>query len=175
LPLFCAFRTKNERLMDSGYQVMDTRRIVERIHEILIPVLDQLGLELVEITLRVEGGRWILRVTIDREEGVQVHHCTAVSREISVHLDVDDLIPVKYYLEVSSPGLDRPLKDENDFERFTGRLVKIKTTRSIAGRKKINGTIEGVEDGVVRVLLEDDLRLEVPVEDISSARLDYKF
>jgi ribosome maturation factor RimP len=154
---------------------MDTRRIVERIHEILIPVLDQLGLELVEITLRVEGGRWILRVTIDREEGVQVHHCTAVSREISVHLDVDDLIPVKYYLEVSSPGLDRPLKDENDFERFTGRLVKIKTTRSIAGRKKINGTIEGIEDGVVRVLLEDDLRLEVPVEDISSARLDYKF
>jgi len=154
---------------------MDTRRIVERIHEILIPVLDQLGLELVEITLRVEGGRWILRVTIDREEGVQVHHCTAVSREISVHLDVDDLIPIKYYLEVSSPGLDRPLKDENDFERFTGRLVKIKTTRSIAGRKKINGTIEGVEDGIVRVLLEDDLRLEVPVEDISSARLDYKF
>jgi len=154
---------------------MDTRRIIERISEILIPVVDQLGLELVEITLRVEGGRWILRVTIDREDGVQVHHCTAVSRELSVHMDVEDLIPVKYYLEVSSPGLDRPLKDESDFERFKGRLVKIKTTRSISGRKKINGTIEGIEDGVVCVLLEDDIRLEVPVEDISSARLDYKF
>ena len=87
---------------------MDTRRIIERIREILIPVLDQLGLELVEITLRVEGGRWILRVTIDRQDGVQVQHCTAVSRELGVHLDVEDLIPVKYYLEVSSPGLDRP-------------------------------------------------------------------
>jgi ribosome maturation factor RimP len=154
---------------------MDTQRILERIREILIPVLDQVGLELVEITLRVEGGRWILRVTIDHEDGVQVHHCTKVSRELSVHLDVEDLIPVKHYLEVSSPGLDRPLKDEGDFERFTGRLVKIKTNRSIAGRKKISGTIDGIENGVVRILLEDDIRLEVPVEDISSARLDYKF
>ncbi len=154
---------------------MDTRRITERIREILAPVLDQLNLELVEITLRVEGGRWILRVTIDREEGVQVQHCTAVSRELSVHLDVEDLIPVKYYLEVSSPGLDRPLRDESDFERFTGRLVKIKTSRSVGGRRKINGTIQGIEDGVVSILLEEDVQLEVPVEDISSARLDYKF
>jgi len=154
---------------------MDTRRVIERIHEILLPVLEQEGLELVETILRVEGGRWILRVTIDREGGVQVHHCTAVSRELSVHLDVEDLIPVKYYLEVYSPGLDRPLKDESDFERYTGRLVKIKTNRSVAGRRKINGTIEGIEDGVVSVLVEDDIRLEVPVEDISSARLDYKF
>jgi len=154
---------------------MDTRRVIERIHEILEPVLDQQGLELVEATLRVEGGRWILRVTIDREDGVQVHHCTAVSRELSVHLDVEDLIPVKYFLEVSSPGLDRPLKDEGDFERFTGRLVKIKTNRSVSGRRKISGTIEGIEDGVVRILLDDDIRLEVPMEDISSARLDYKF
>jgi ribosome maturation factor RimP len=154
---------------------MDIQRVIERISEILVPVLEQFGLELVEITLRVEGGRWILRVTIDREEGVQVHHCTAVSRELSVHLDVEDLIPVKYYLEVSSPGLDRPLKDEKDFKRFAGRLVKIKTSRSIAGRKKISGTIEGIEDGVVSVILEGDIRLEVPVEDISSARLDFKF
>ena len=154
---------------------MDTRRVVERIHEILIPVMDQLGLELVEVTLRVEGGRWILRVTIDREEGVQVQHCTAVSRELSVHLDVEDLIPVKYFLEVSSPGLDRPLKDENDFERFAGRLVKIKTNRSVSGRRKISGTIEGIEDGVVSVLLEEGISLKVPMEDISSARLDYKF
>jgi len=167
LPLFCVFRT--------FYGKMDTQRILERIREILIPVLDQVGLELVEITLRVEGGRWILRVTIDREDGVQVHHCTAVSRELSVHMDVEDFIPVKYYLEVSSPGLDRPLKDESDFQRFTGRLVKIKTNRSISGRRKISGTIEGVEEGVVNVLIEDDIRLEVPVEDISSARLDYKF
>ena len=94
---------------------------------------------------------------------------------MGVHLDVEDMIPVKYYLEVSSPGLDRPLKDESDFERFTGRLVKIKTTRAISGRKKISGTIEGLQNGIVRVLLDEGITLEVPVEDISSARLDYKF
>ncbi|MGD8353332.1 MAG: ribosome maturation factor RimP [Pseudomonadota bacterium] len=154
---------------------MNTRLIIARIREILIPILDQQGLELVEITLRVEGGRWILRVTIDREEGVQVQHCTAVSRELGVHLDVEDIIPVKYFLEVSSPGLDRPLKDESDFERFKGRLVKIKTNRSVSGRRKISGTIEGIEDGVVSVMLDEGMSLKVPVEDISSARLDYKF
>ncbi len=114
-------------------------------------------------------------MTIDREEGVQVHHCTAVSRELNVHMDVEDLIPVKYFLEVSSPGLDRPLKNESDYDRFKGRLVKIKTNHPVAGRRKISGTIEGIENGVLSVLLEDDIRLEVPVEDISSARLDYKF
>jgi ribosome maturation factor RimP len=154
---------------------MDIRNITERIQEILTPVLDQRGLELVDITLRVEGGHWILRVTIDREGGVQVHHCTAVNRELNVHMDVEDLVPVKYFLEVSSPGLDRPLKNESDYQRFKGRLVKIKTTLPVAGRKKINGTIEGIENGVVGVLLEDGMRLEVPVEDISSAKLDYKF
>ncbi len=154
---------------------MNTRRITGRVQEILEPILGPLGLEVVEVTFRVENGRWILRVTIDCEGGVTVDHCTAVSRELSVHMDVEDLIPVKYYLEVSSPGLDRPLKDERDFERFAGRLVVIKTHRSVAGRKKIAGTLEGLEAGVVRVHLEDGTHLGIALEDISSARLDYKF
>jgi ribosome maturation factor RimP len=104
-----------------------------------------------------------------------VEHCTRVSRELSVHLDVEDFIEVKYYLEVSSPGLDRPLKDEKDFEKYAGRLVAIKAHRSIAGRKKIRGTLEGIEDGIVKVLLEEGTRLEVPFEEITSARLDFKF
>lgn len=154
---------------------MDTNRVIGQIHEILEPILKDLELELVEVTFRVEGGRWILRITIDHEDGVKVEHCTKVSRELSVHLDVEDFIEVKYYLEVSSPGLDRPLKDEKDFEKYAGRLVFIKAHRSVAGRKKIRGTLEGIEDGIVKVLLEEGTRLEVPVEDISSARLDFKF
>ena len=154
---------------------MDTKHVVERIHEILDPILSRMGLELVDVTLRTEDGRWILRVTIDCEGGVIVDHCTAVSRELSVHLDVEDLVPVKYYLEVSSPGLDRPLKDEKDFARFTGRRVLIKTHRSVGGRRKISGTLDGIDNGVVGVILDDVGRLEVPVEDISSARLDYEF
>jgi ribosome maturation factor RimP len=154
---------------------MDANRVIGQIREILDPILKEYDLELVEVTFRVEGGRWILRITIDHEDGVKVEHCTRVSRELSVHLDVEDFIEVKYYLEVSSPGLDRPLKDEKDFEKYSGRLVAIKAHRSIAGRKKIRGTLEGIEDGIVTVLLEEGNRLEVPFEEITSARLDFKF
>jgi ribosome maturation factor RimP len=154
---------------------LDANRVIGQIREILAPIVEQLGLELVEVTFRMEDNRWILRITIDHESGVKVAHCTKVSRELSVHLDVEDFIPVKYYLEVSSPGLNRPIKDENDFERFAGRLVFIKTHRAVDGRKKIRGTLEGIDDGIVKVLLEEGSRIEVPVEDISTARLDFKF
>jgi ribosome maturation factor RimP len=165
VPLFCIFWVKK----------MDTRHIVSRVSEVLDPILQESGLELVDVTLRTEGGHWILRVTIDFEGGITVDHCTFVSRELGVHLDVEDLIPVKYYLEVSSPGLDRPLREERDFERFSGRRVLIRTHRSVAGRRKLGGTLEGIAEGTVSVLLDDGTRLEVPVEDISSARLDYEF
>ena len=154
---------------------MDNRAITERIREILRPILDRNGLELVDVTLRSEMGRWILRITIDHEGGVTVDHCAAVSRDLAVHLDVEDLVPVKYYLEVSSPGLDRPLKEERDFERFAGRQVLIRTHRSVEGRRKITGKLEGIEDGVVSVALLDGAKIRVPVEDISSARLDFEF
>lgn len=135
----------------------------------------QSDLELVDVTLRTEGGRWILRVTIDCEGGVTVDHCTFVSRELGVHLDVEDLIPVKYYLEVSSPGLDRPLKEEKDFVRFCGRRVLIRTHRSVAGLRKIGGTLRGFSDGIVEVDLGDGTRVDVPIEDISSAKLEFEF
>ena len=154
---------------------MDTRRIVEYVSGVLEPILEQNGIELVNVALLNERGRWILRVTIDREEGVKVDHCSLVSRELSVHLDVDDQIPVRYHLEVSSPGLDRPLKTEMDFQRFSGREVFIKTHRSVSGRKRIRGTLEGIDEGIVRVLLEDGNTLEISLEDISSAQLDYRF
>ncbi len=154
---------------------MDTKGIIDRTREILEPILEEIGLELVDVTLRTEMGRWILRVTIDCEGGVNVDHCAAVSRELSVHLDVEDLVPVKYFLEVSSPGLDRPLKEEKDFSRFAGRRVLIRTHRSVEGKRKIGGNLEGIHQGIVIVALEDGRRIQVPVEDISSARLDYEF
>lgn len=154
---------------------MDIKEIVNQVVRVLEPIVDQHGLEVVEVTLKSEGGRWILRVTIDCETGVKVDHCTMVSRELSVHLDVEDLIPVRYHLEVSSPGLDRPLKNERDFERFTGRPVMIKTHRSVSGLRKIRGTLEGIEDGVVKVRLDNGNLLDISIEDMSIARLDYKF
>lgn len=154
---------------------MDTRRITSAIREILQPIVDQQGIELVEVSIGNEGGRWILRVIIDCEGGVTVGHCTRVSRELSVHLDVEDLIPAQYYLEVTSPGLTRPLKDEKDFERFAGRTVLIKTYRKVSGRKKIRGTLLGLEEETVKISLGDGLTVDVPLEDISSARLDFDF
>lgn len=155
--------------------IMDVKDIVSEIIRVLEPIADQNGLEVVEVTLKSEGGRWILRVTIDCETGVTVAHCTMISRELSVHMDVEDLIPVRYHLEVSSPGLNRPLKNERDFERFAGRSVKIKTHRSISGMKKIQGILEGIDDGIVQIRVDNGNLLEVSLEDMSSARLDYKF
>ena len=154
---------------------MNTGRIVERIRQILEPIAGPAGIEIVDVTLHNESGRWILRVTIDQEGGVTVDSCTFINRELGVHMDVEDLIPVRYYLEVSSPGLDRPLKDERDFERFAGRLVLIRTHRSVGGRKKIRGTLEGLRDGVITVRLEEGVSVQVPLEDVSSARLDFDF
>jgi ribosome maturation factor RimP len=154
---------------------MDIKGIIGEVVRVLEPIVDQNGLEIVEVTLKSEGNRWILRVTIDCETGVTVGHCTMISRELSVHLDVEDLIPVKYYLEVTSPGLDRPLKNERDFERFAGRSVVIKTYRSNSGKKKIRGILEGIDEGIVQVRLDNGNLLEVSQEDMSSARLDYKF
>ncbi len=154
---------------------MDTRRVTTAVRDILEPIVVQHGIELEDVKISNESGRWILRVTIDCEDGVTVQHCTTVSRELSVHLDVEDIIPVQYNLEVTSPGLTRQLKDEKDFVRFIGRTVKIKTYRKVSGRKKIRGTLQGYDGGLVRINIDDGITLDVPIEDISSARLDFDF
>jgi len=151
---------------------MDNRGAVDYITRIVGPITGRLGLELVEVTFRNENGRWILRVTIDHEGGVKVSHCTAVNRELGVHLEVDDPISVRYHLEVSSPGLDRPLKNEGDFKRFAGRQVFIRTHRPVEGLRKIRGVLDGVEDGVAQVRMADGTLVKVPMEEMSSARLD---
>jgi len=154
---------------------LDTRRVASAVQDILEPIVVQHGIELVDVKISNEEGKWILRVTIDCEDGVTVRHCTTVSRELSVHLDVEDLIPVQYNLEVTSPGLTRRLKDEKDFTRFVGRAVKIKTYRKVSGRRNIRGTLQGYDEGLVKINLDDGVTLDVPIEDISSAKLDFNF
>ncbi len=155
--------------------MLDTSRVTSAVRNILEPIVVQHGIEVVDVKISNEEGRWILRVTIDCEGGVTVQHCTTVSRELSVHLDVEDLIPLKYNLEVTSPGLTRRLRDEKDFARFVGRAVKIKTNRKVSGRRNIRGTLQGYDEGLVRINLGDGITLDVPIEDISSARLDFSF
>ena len=143
----------------------------EKVKEVALPVLEELGLELVEVQYRREQSGWVLRLIIDKQEGVTLDDCTAVSREISQLLDIEDFIDQAYNLEVSSPGLDRPLKCMADFQRFIGRKAKIKTIEPIAGQHVFIGKIR--QTGGETIILEVGRKeVEIPFLQVSKARLE---
>src|SRR3989337_223784 len=104
-----------------------SKEIVDRVHAIADPIFSNEGMELVEIEYRRESRGWVLRLYIDKEGGVTLDDCTHVNREVGRSLDVEDFITTPYTLEVSSPGLNRPLKNEKDFSRYLNHRVKVKT------------------------------------------------
>jgi ribosome maturation factor RimP len=126
--------------------------IAEKVTKVAEPMALSMGYELVQVVYRRESLGWTLRVLLDREDGINVEECRRFSRELSDVLDVEDLIPNAYRLEVSSPGLDRPLVKRDDFQRFSGRQVVVKTVREVEGRRKFEGVLVGLEDG--RIVLE---------------------
>ncbi|HUX07775.1 MAG TPA: ribosome maturation factor RimP [Acidobacteriota bacterium] len=131
------------------------------------------GLELVHLEFKHESGTWVLRIYIDKPGGVGLDDCTGISREVGMMLEVENLISHSYNLEVSSPGLDRPLKKLEDFRRFAGKSVRIKLKPEHQGRKKFRGRIAGV-DGE-EILIENDVELQthrLPLAEIHSARLE---
>jgi ribosome maturation factor RimP len=148
---------------------------------IAMPILESLGMELVDIEF-VGAGREssVLRLFIDKEGGVTLDDCADVSRELSAILDVEDVIPGHYSLEVSSPGLDRPLKKPADYERFAGRLVKVRTYEALpddAGnkRKTFIGLLLGLVDGNVAMKLSEGQSASIPLEKIAKANLEFEF
>jgi ribosome maturation factor RimP len=154
--------------------------VVTRVTELAEPLATSLGLELVEVEYKSEGGRMVLRLFIDRDGGVTLDDCAAVSRELAEILDVEDFIRGRYSLEVSSPGLDRPLKKQSDYTRFVGRLVKIRTFELLpddAGnkRKTFTGELLGLEGGVVRLKLKEGQTAGVPLEKVAKANLEFEF
>lgn len=154
--------------------------ICERVSAIALPILEALGLELVDIEFKRSGREAVLRLFIDKEGGVTLDDCADVSRELSLVLDVEDFIPGHYSLEVSSPGLDRPLKTPADYERFAGRLVKIRTYEPFCDddgnkRKTFLGTLVGLSDGVVRMKLTEGQTAAIPMERIAKANLEFEF
>ncbi len=118
---------------------------IKQIEAVALPVLEELGYELVEVQYRREQNGWVLRLVIDKQDGINLADCAAVSREISQLLDIEDFIDQAYSLEVSSPGLNRSLKSMADFERFIGRKAKIKTIEPIAGEHVFIGKINKTE------------------------------
>ncbi len=144
--------------------------IIEHVEGFIAPLLAEMNIELVEIQFRREGHGWVLRLFIDRQGGVTLEDCTAVSREVSRYLEVEDPIEQAYHLEVSSPGLERPLKKKDDFIRFAGRRARIKMLEKIGDQRVFIGTLKGVEQEDV-VLTIDGQSHHFPLAGISRARL----
>jgi ribosome maturation factor RimP len=138
------------------------------------PVLRDLGFELVDVEFLHTQGRWVLRLTIDREGGVTVDDCARVSRELGDLIDVKDLIRRKYFFEVSSPGLDRPLKKERDVLRAVGKKIKVKMTAPIQGRRNFSGYLSDFVDGTLVVKGEQG-EVSLPWTQVQKANLIYEF
>ena len=131
--------------------------------------------ELVELSFGRGSGRGLLRLVIDREDGVSVEDCATISRELSAVLDVEDLIPGSYTLEVSSPGLDRPLKSLSDFLRFGGRLAKVTLEEAMDNQKVFIGRIMRVEDDNVILDVAAKGTVTIPYQNVKKARLEVEF
>jgi len=134
------------------------------------PLTGDLGLELVEVTYTKEGPDWYLRIFIDQPDGITLDVCQALSSKVSPLLDDADFIEQAYFLEVSSPGIERPLKKEADFRRYQGSKIRISTYAPIAGQKIFEGTLKGLDDGKLILELKAG-SIEVPLIQVASARL----
>ncbi len=148
----------------------------ENVRQLLDPILESMGLSLWDLEFHKQGPQWLLRIFIDRESGgVTLSDCETVSRDLSAVLDVEDIIPHAYTLEVSSPGLDRTLSKPEHFVRFTGSMVRIKTYQPIDGQKVFRGRLLGFVEGTVRVELETEKIIEIPMTGITKASLEVEF
>jgi len=151
------------------------RSAPEHLVELVRQTAEPMGYELVGVAYASGGkGHGVLRVYIDREEGITLDDCVAVSHQLSGVLDVEDPIAENYELEVSSPGLDRPLFRPEHFERFAGERVRLRLSRPRDGQRKFDGVLQGLKADLV-VLEVDGDAIELPFDDIDSARLVPKF
>ncbi|WP_456464053.1 ribosome maturation factor RimP [Persephonella sp.] len=138
----------------------------------LQPLIEERGLKLVDVEY-ITGGKPVLRIYVYNPEGTSIEDCEWISRRIGALLDVEDIIPVSYILEVSSPGLDRKLKNKEEYEIFKGRDVKIITKEPINGRNVFEGTLKGLEGENV-LLQENGETIKIPLEKISRTNLEFK-
>jgi ribosome maturation factor RimP len=147
----------------------------ERIETQIEKIVTSEGLELVHVEYRKQGRVYLLRVDIDKEGGVNLEDCENIAHQVGTWLDVEDPVPGEYELQVSSPGLDRRFYKESDYEKFMGRLVRVKTSRPIRGLHVIVGRLEqydGRNIVVVDEQVKKDPNYEIPLADIKETRLE---
>lgn len=153
----------------------EAERIVTAVSCIAESLLPEFGMEMVDVEFHFERGRWTLRVYIDKDAGVTVDDCASVSRQLGDLIEAEEIIDHAYVLEVSSPGLDRPLRKERDFMRSVGQLVKIEMERPVDKRKNFTGRLADVQNGTVHILVNERHLFELPLEGIKKAKIKYEF
>ncbi|HPX68735.1 MAG TPA: ribosome maturation factor RimP [Bacillota bacterium] len=133
---------------------MAKRKVEDIVYELAKPIIDRNNFELVEIEYKKEGPYWYLRVYIDKEGGITIDDCQSVSEELSDLLDIADPIEQSYIFEVSSPGLDRPLKTDRDYRKNIGKPIEIKLFYPLEGKKIIEGILKGHTESSVEIEVE---------------------
>jgi len=150
--------------------------ITEKVRDLAIPILDSFDLELFDIELQKGGNRRILRIFIDKKEGgVTLDDCQRASREIEVLLDVKDVVPGSYVLEVSSPGINRPIRSEYEFQKYAGSKIKVKLLTKISDQKIFIGIDRGVDAESLRLEIEPGKEMLIPMKQIVKANLEADF
>jgi ribosome maturation factor RimP len=148
--------------------------VEQRVEALISPIIQEQGLELVDVEYVKEGAHWYLRIYIDKEEGVDIDDCTNVSHSVSEVLDRDNTISQAYMLEVSSPGLERPLKKDEDFQRFASRLVRVLTIEPYEGYQEFTGYLVGLVEGAI-VLEYENETIKIPRALVEQANLALEF
>ena len=155
-----------------------SKKVTEIVEEMAAPILEELNLELVEVEYVKEGRNWFLRVYIDKENGVDIEECGLVSERLSEQLDEKDPITNNYFLEVSSPGAERPLKKDSDFVKAVGKNVHIKTYEPIDNEKEFEGILKDFNGDTVIIEIKIKTRkkeITIPYDKIAKARLAISF
>jgi ribosome maturation factor RimP len=147
------------------------KELISSLWNLIEPILEPEGIELVEIEFKPEMGRWVLRLFIDTVRGVTLDDCELVNRQVGALLDMKDPIEHAYTLEVSSPGINRVLRREKDFRSYAGSPVRIRTRRKVAGRRNFQGTLKGIENSMIILDVQGE-RVDIDTDDIEKARLD---
>jgi ribosome maturation factor RimP len=152
-------------------KIMIHQEIVDRVRSIADSILSHEEMELVEVEYRREARGWVLRLYIDREGGVTLDDCSRISQEVGRSLDVEDFILTPYTLEVSSPGLTRPLKGERDFIKYRNRLIKVRTFKPVEDRRHFKGKLLRVSEYQIEIEMEGKV-FKIPLSNIAKANLE---
>jgi len=149
--------------------------LIDRLTALAQPILEEEGLELVELEFKRGSRRSLVRLFIDKPGGVTLDDCSALSSQLGDLLDVEDIIPNRYILEVSSPGADRPLKRPEDYERFLGRLIQVTTRDPVKGLSHFKGRLVDYTDGRVSIDVTSKGQITIGLDEIERARLEVEF